>query len=276
MIRVRRASLSGTVSITTLILFTLFAVLPFYLMMIMCTYSTQTLQQSSTFLPGRNLFSNLKTVLSSGFLRYYGNSLTISIVGTFLCVLVSTLAGYGFAKFDFPLKKGLFIFVISAMMVPRQLVVIGYVIEMRSLSLSGTSVSLIISYIANCFGVFWMTQYIKGSLSDSLLESARIDGCPEVRIFFQIAVPCIAPAVGTLTILEFMWIWNDYFMPLVLLNKPELFTVPLGIAALGTRYQTDFAAQITGLALGTIPVLVVFLLGAKTFIKGITAGAVKG
>lgn len=276
MIRVRRASLSGTVSITTLILFTLFAVLPFYLMMIMCTYSTQTLQQSSTFLPGRNLFSNLKTVLSSGFLRYYGNSLTISIVGTFLCVLVSTLAGYGFAKFDFPLKKGLFIFVISAMMVPRQLVVIGYVIEMRSLSLSGTSVSLIISYIANCFGVFWMTQYIKGSLSDSLLESARIDGCPEVRIFFQIAVPCIAPAIGTLTILEFMWIWNDYFMPLVLLNKPELFTVPLGIAALGTRYQTDFAAQITGLALGTIPVLVVFLLGAKTFIKGITAGAVKG
>jgi multiple sugar transport system permease protein/cellobiose transport system permease protein len=255
---------------------TLVAISPFYFMIIMTTYRSQEIGRAISMLPGGYFFANLQTVLKSGFLRYYWNSIYTTVIFTLTSVLLSALAGYGFAKFKFRGNRLLHAFVVGAMMIPAQLGLIGYVIEMRSLHLIGTFWPIILGDVATCFGVFWMTQYISGALPDTVLESARLDGCGEWRIFAQIVLPYITPAMATLMIIQFVFSWNNYLRPLVTLSDPNMFTIPLGIASLSTRYQTDYAAQITALSLGTVPLIILFLCGSKTFIMGLTSGAVKG
>jgi cellobiose transport system permease protein len=162
------------------------------------------------------------------------------------------------------------------MMIPGQLGLVAYIIEMRFLGLSGSLIPLILPWVANAFGIYWMTQFMKGAVPNEVLESARIDGCSEVGVFFRIALPFIGPAVTTLSLLVFLWSWNNYLLPLIIVNQPELYTIPLGITTLGNLYRTDLAAQILGLSIGTIPVLVLFAIGSKSFIRGLTTGSVKG
>jgi multiple sugar transport system permease protein/cellobiose transport system permease protein len=259
-----------------LIAVTLAALAPFWFMIVMSTYRTQELGRAITLLPGGYFLRNLMTVLESGFLRYYWNSLYSSVIFTVGSVLLSTIAGYGFAKFAFRGNRTLHAVIVASMMIPAQLGLIGYVIQMRAMRMIGTIWPIMLGDIATCFGVFWMTQYIKSSLPDSIIDSARLDGCGEFRIFWQVVLPCVTPAVATLSIVQFVFMWNSYLRPIVTLTDPNLFTIPLGVASLSSRYQTDFAAQICALTLGTVPLILVFLAGSKTFILGLTSGAVKG
>jgi multiple sugar transport system permease protein/cellobiose transport system permease protein len=261
---------------TVLAIITVIAISPFYFMIIMSTYRSQEMSKAASLLPGPYFFKNLSNVLKSGFLHYYWNSIYTTVIFTVLSVALSVTAGYGFAKFKFKLDKALYAFVVGAMMVPAQLGLIGYIIEMRNMHLNGTHWPIILGDIATCFGVFWMTQYIQSSVPGSVLESARLDGCGEWRIFGQIVIPYVAPAMATLMIIQFVFSWNNFLRPLVTLSDTNLYTIPLGISSLATRYQTDYAAQITALALGTVPLIIIFLLGSKTFITGLTSGAVKG
>lgn len=255
---------------------TLIAIAPFFFMIIMSTYRTQEISRAVSMIPGGYFLANLKTVVASGFLHYYWNSVYTTVIFTALSVALSAMAGYGFAKFRFRGNRTLHAAVVGAMMIPAQLGLIGYVIQMRNMHLIGTHWPIILGDIATCFGVFWMTQFISGAVPDAIIESARIDGGGEWRIFGQIVTPCITPAMATLAIIQFVFSWNNYLRPLVTLSDPNLFTIPLGIASLSTRYQTDYSAQITALALGTVPLIIVFLCGSKTFIAGLTSGAVKG
>ncbi|MGO4276496.1 carbohydrate ABC transporter permease, partial [Paenibacillus sp. TAF58] len=109
-----------------------------------------------------------------------------------------------------------------------------------------------------------------------VLESARIDGCGEVKLFYRIVVPFLMPALTTLGLLAFLWSWNNYLLPLVTINKPDLYTLPLGITTLSTAYRNDYSASILGLSLGTLPLIILFLFGNKTLVRGLTGGAVKG
>ena len=115
-----------------------------------------------------------------------------------------------------------------------------------------------------------------GTLPSEILESARIDGAGELRIFFHIAVPCIKPALLALGLINFVSNWNSYLIPLIVLNKPETYTVPIGIISLNSSYRNDLAAKITALSLGTLPLIILFGITSKSFISGITMGAVKG
>ena len=249
---------------------------PFFFMILMSTYPTQQLGNVLSLRPGGFFVENLKTVLASGFLNYYWNSIRSAVVFTILSVFLCSLAGYGFAKFQFKGKSFLFAFVLGSMMIPAQLGLIGYVIQMRSMHLIGTIWPIIVGDIASCFGVFWMTQYITSSVPKPIMEAARLDGCGELRMFFQIVLPTIKPALATLGIIQFIFSWNYYLRPLMTISDPELYTIPLGIASLSTRYQTNYAAQITALTLGTIPTIIIFVIGARSFISSLTAGAVKG
>lgn len=250
--------------------------IPFYVMFVMATQNTAGINAGKVLMPGKYFIENLQTVMRSGFHVYYFNSMYIAIVTVALSVFVSALTGFAFAKYQFKFKKGLYGFILVNMMVPAPLGLIAYVVQMRAMKLSQTHVPLIMVFVATTFGVFWMSQYIKSAVPNEILESARIDGCNEFRIFMQIVIPYIKPALGTLSIIIFMWSWNNYLLPLVMLNKTSLYTIPLGIATLGTRYRTDYGARICGLAIGTIPLLLVFTAGSSTFIKGLTAGAIKG
>jgi cellobiose transport system permease protein len=262
-------SLRTTLATSLIALLSIFALLPFYIMTIMGTYQNEDLFTKIVLVPGTYLLENLKTVAASRFDL-------VSLISTVLSVLVSAFAGFAFAKHHFKYKGKIFAAVLLTMMIPGQLGLVAYVIEMRYLSLSGTLLPLILPWVANAFGVYWMTQFIKSAVPTEVLESARIDGCSDIGVFFRIVVAFIYPAITTLSLLVFLWSWNNYLLPLIIVNKPELYTIPLGITALGDAYRTDLAAQILGLTLGTIPVLILFAVGSKSFIRGLTAGSVKG
>ena len=149
-------------------------------------------------------------------------------------------------------------------------------LEMRKVGLIDTLLPLIFTWAAHPLGAFLMTQFISDAIPDELLESGRLDGCTEPGLFFRIVVPCIKPGFLTLATLVFLWSWNNYVLPLIIINKQEMFTIPLMVNNLSNAFRSDYGAIMCALALSVLPMIVIFSLCSKTFIKGIAAGAVKG
>jgi ABC-type glycerol-3-phosphate transport system permease component len=245
-------------------------------MLMMSTYVTEDLFTGVKLLPGTFLAENFRTVMKAEFHRFYINSLTVAVVHTTSAVFVSALTGYAFAKFEFKGKKGLFYFILGSLMIPPQLGLVGYVMEIRALGFGNTLWPLIFPGIANAFGTFWMTQYIRVAVPSEILESAMIDGASTMRVFFQIVLPIIRAALVTLMLLFFLWSWNNYLLPLVTISREPLYTVPMAIGLIGSEYRTDFAARILALTVSTLPILLLFAIGSKHLIRGLTAGSVKG
>lgn len=257
-------------------LISIFSLAPFYIMLVMGTYKSEDLYTKIVLWPGNYIVQNVRSILKTDFFLYYWNSFYIAVLATALSVFVSMLTGFALSKYDFKHRKSIFYFIVSSMMIPSQLGLVAYVIEMRMLHFTNTHIPLIIGSAASAFGVFWMTQYIGSAVPASVIESARIDGCHEFIIFLRIVIPFIKPAIVTLCMLAFLASWNNYLMPLVLLNNTKLYTIPLGISTLGNYYRNDYGAEIMGLSLGCLPLVLLFASGSKHFISGLTAGAVKG
>ncbi len=259
-----------------LILISLLSVFPFYMIFSMGTYKTADLMRGLPFIPSDYLMQNMRTSLGHNLLGAYGNSLMISALAVAVALITSCGIGYALAKFQFAGKKLFYILVLIGMMLPTQISVIGYMIEMRAMKLTGTYMSLLCVWFAHPFSAFFMAQFMKSGVPTEMLESARIDGCSEPGILVRIVVPCILPGLATIATLVWLWSWNSYLLPLIAINKPEMYTIPLMVANLAAAYNTDYGAQMCSLALATLPILILFILGSKFFIKGLTAGAVKG
>lgn len=258
-----------------LFLCSLMFIFPFYSMFMMATYKTENLYSSIPVYPSNYTIQNFQSVISGGFLNYYWNSLYIAVLVAVGAVFLSALTGFALTMYEFKLKKFLTMVVLVSMMIPMQCGLVAFVLEMRVLGWTNSHWGLVIPYLAYPFGVYWMSQYLKTALSPSLVESARIDGCRDFMIFVRIVLPNIKPAIITLLMMSFLLSWNNYLVPLILLNKTSVFTLPLGIKSLGSAFRTDHAARIMGLAMGTIPIIILFSIGSKYFIRGLTAGAVK-
>ena len=259
-----------------LIIVSICALFPFYMMMTMSTFKTEKMFQTIPLYISNYLGQNLHTVFQSNFLKSYANSLIVSLVSTLGCTLISAMVGYGIVAYRFRFRNALRRLIMLTMMVPVQLGVVGYMIEMRTMHLTGTLLPMILIWLANGFGAYWMMQYIETSLEPEIIQSARVDGASEMGVFFRIVMPCIRPGLITLILLIFLWSWNSYLVPLVFVNDNATMTIPIYIKSLGNAYMTDYAAQITGLAIATVPLLLLFIAGSKSFIRGLTAGAVKG
>lgn len=259
-----------------LVFVSLISLFPFYMMITMSTFKTEKMFQTIPLYFSDYLLKNLQTVFQSNFMKAYANSMIISIGATLGCTLISAMVGYAIVAYRFRFRNILQKMIMLTMMVPVQLGVVGYMIEMRSMHLTGTLLPMILVWLANGFGAYWMMQYIESSLPLEIIESARVDGSGELRTFFSIVLPCIKPGIVTLVLLIFLWSWNSYLIPLVFVNDNTTMTIPIYIKSLGNAYMTDYAAQITGLAVATIPLLILFIAGSKNFIEGLTAGAVKG
>jgi ABC-type glycerol-3-phosphate transport system permease component len=149
------------------------------------------------------------------------------------------------------------------MMVPTQIGIIGYMIEMRNFRLNNTLMPMIFVWLASGLGAYWMISFFKTSLPLELVESARIDGANELQIYSRIAMPCIKPGILTLALLQFLWSWNSYMYPLVFVNKTENYTIPIFVKSLASAFRTDYGAQLAGLTLATIPVLIIFSFGVS-------------
>lgn len=260
-----------------LIFFAILAAGPFYLMIIMSTYSSNDLFKGIHVLPGNYLLENLITVFNvAKFHVFYFNSLYIAVCSTLLLLIVCAMCGYALAKYDFAFRKTAYTIVLLTMMVPIQLGLVAFVWEMKQIGWMNTHLPLIIPAAANGFAVFWMRQYMISGVPNEVIESARIDGCTEYGIFFRIVIHFIKPAIGAQALLSFMWSWNNYQLPLVIIYKQSLYTITQGLSTLDVMYRQNFGARITALAIGTIPLFIIFLCLSKSLISGLTSGAVKG
>jgi multiple sugar transport system permease protein/cellobiose transport system permease protein len=259
-----------------MLILSVIALMPFYMMIIMGTHFSEDLYTGIKLLPGKYLMENFTTVMRQDFLRYYRNSIVVSVSHTAGAVLVCSLAGYAFAKFRFKGRGFLLAFVVATLAIPYQVGMIGFVVEMRIIGWINTLLPLIFSGMANAFGVFWLTQYITASVPGEIIESGRIDGCNEFGIFFRLVFPVIRPALITISLLLFLWNWNSYMTPLVTISNAKFFTIPLSISMISSEYRTDYAARILALALGTLPIVIIFAFGSKHLIRGLVAGSVKG
>ena len=254
------------------------SIIPFLQSIIISSRNTPEVNQGLIYTPGTHLIENLGHIIKAGIPLLYVNSLKISIITTVLSVLISAQAGYALSKFrGFRPRGFIYKFVVATMMIPGQVGMIAYIIEMKAFGLLNTHYPLIISFLASSFGVFWMTSFVGENVPDEVLESARIDGCSEYGIFWRIVLPYIRAALVALGMLVFLWSWNNYLMPLITLANEDLFTLPLGLARLNTgHYGPDQGQRFAALTIGTVPIIILFAFGSNYLKTGLTAGAVKG
>lgn len=265
-----------TLYVIPLTIVSLISIIPFYFMLTMASHSTSEIYQGELITFGSKMLENLQTIISGGFLRYYWNSFYTATLSGLLCVFISAMGAYALTIYRFKGKDFLMTFIVASMMIPGQISLIGYTIEMRNLNLINTHMPLILTWGASAYGVFFIVQYLKNSLPLELIESARIDGSGEFRTFISIALPMLKSAVGTLFMLVFLWSWNNFLMPSTVLTQSDKFTIPLGIQTLATAYTQDWGARGAALAVSVVPILIIFAIGSKYFIRGLAAGAVKG
>ncbi len=252
--------------------------LPFALMMINATRSGTEIMSSFTFIPGHSLQDNWDTV-SSFFNLFQGfaNSLIIAVPATLLTAYFSALTAFALAVYRFKGRNFVFYTIVVFMMIPSQLGLIGFYNLVSKLGLIDSYIPLIVPAIASAGTVFFLKQYLESILSPALLEAARIDGAGELRIFHKIILPLMSPGIATMSIGAFIGSWNSYLVPLVILNTPSKFTLPVMIASMNS--STDITANqgaiYLAVAISVIPVMIVFAFCSKYIISSISAGGVK-
>ena len=210
-----------------------------------------------------------------GAIRWLINTVFMAVVAMLLTCLTSAMAGYALAKKRFYGRTLLFSFIVCAMALPKQVILIPLVREMSALDLYDTIWSVIFPIVGWPFGVFLLRQFAEG-IPTEMVEACRIDGASEWRTFTDVMFPMIKPGVGACAIFTFINTWNDYFMQLIMLTSNKNLTVSLGIATMQGESSIDFGLLMAGAALASVPIIVVFLIFQKYFTKGITMGAVKG
>jgi ABC-type glycerol-3-phosphate transport system permease component len=230
-----------------------------------------------TFWPEDFVWSNFPEIWDMlNFGQTFLNSVIVSTSTTILIVLFSTMAGYAFSKKKFLGQNKMFIILIGTMTVPPTVLLLPLYFIITNLGMYDTLIGLILPFSVTVFGIFFTKQYID-DLPTEMLESARIDGCGEFRMFFQIVMPLIKPALTTLTIVMFVQNWNSFTVPLVLIQSEENYTIPLRLAILSQQNVAVPWSQILAAnVLSVLPVLIVFLGLQKQFIKGLMSGSVKG
>ncbi len=203
------------------------------------------------------------------------NSVFVSTATTVCVVLVSSMAGYSFAKKKFFGNRIIFTILVATIMVPRQILIIPLFQIVGSLNMFNTHLGLIIPALGWPMGLFLMRQFIV-TLPSELLDAAKIDGCKEISLFFRIVVPLAKPGIGALAIFTFINSWNDYFWQLLIISSKVLKTLPLGVATFQEEFTLRYGLQMAGAVIASLPMIIVFLIFQKYFTKGITLGAVKG
>ena len=217
----------------------------------------------------------LEVLTASGFARWFYNSLVVSVAVTLLVLLLQSMAGYAFAKKDFPARAGIFISVLAGMMVPGAVVLIPTFLIARELQMLNTYAGLIVPPVAGPLGVFLLRQYNR-SIPTEILYAARIDGAGEFAIYWRIILPLSAPALATLAIVTFMGQWQSLVWPLLVASDDAMKTLPVGLASFDAQFSRDYGVQMAGAFLSVLPLIVAFLFMQRYFVRGLTASAVKG
>lgn len=273
----KQSALFKTLLYTFLIILALICIVPFYMMIINSTHSNEEVARQVWLTPGTELINNFKTIQAKvNMMQGFLSSVIISVPSVILAAFFGAMTAYGFAKFNFKGKNALFWFILSTMMVPQQLGLIGYFKFIQNLGMIDTYLPLIIPSIASAGMVFFVKQYIESSISDSLIEAAYMDGAGEFYIFMRIIFPLSMPSIATMSIFVFIGRWNDLITPLVLLFSQKKFPMPVIVASIRGLYEMNYGAIYLGITISIIPILIVVVIFSKALINGLTIGAVKG
>ncbi len=214
-------------------------------------------------------------VLIVPYLTYYKNTVFVTITSLFLVLLTDALAAYGFAKFNFRGKNILFWLMIGTMLLPLYATLIPTFWLFSKIGLINTYHALIWPSVVDAYGIFLLRQYME-TIPNELIDAAKVDGAGPFRIFWQIMLPLSRPALGTLAIFRFLFVWNDYLWPLVVLRKAEMFTLGIGIASMQLRQgMVVWGSQMAASVLATLPVILLVLFMQRQFLRGLTSGAFK-
>ncbi|MFF9144916.1 carbohydrate ABC transporter permease [Streptomyces sp. NPDC014861] len=267
-----------SILLTSGLAITLAAVLvPFYWLIIASTHSSGEIFGSPPpLLPGDHLDDNLASLQNTvSFGKVVLNSLFIAVLYTLCAGAVCTMAGYAFAKYRFRGSDALFGVLMLGLVIPAQVTLVPLFKLMADLEWLNTYQAVIMPNLALPFGIFLMRQSMS-ALPDELLDSGRMDGCGELRLFFKVVLPPMKPALAALGIFLFLFQWNDFIWPLIVLRDNASFTIPVALASLQGVDDTDYGAILTGTAVAAIPMALVFLALQRHFVSGLLAGAVKG
>ena len=256
-----------------------FMLLPFIWMVSSSFKTTEEIFQPATFLPESLDGGNYARLFSSWpFSRWILNSLIVALFTTVLALVITSLAGYAFAKFRFKGRGKLFAVLLSSTMIPFPILVVPLFVVTSRLGMTNSLISLMLPFIAPPIGIFLMNQYAS-YVPNALLDSAKIDGAGDLRIFFQIALPIMVPALASLGIITFINSWNNFLWPLIAIRQELSMTLPIGMANMLTGVSAGsappYGPAMAASTLVCIPTVAIFLAVQKYYIRGLTAGAVK-
>ncbi|WP_225987142.1 carbohydrate ABC transporter permease [Streptomyces spectabilis] len=268
----------GKLTYAVLVLFTIGSLFPLVWTAIAASRTNTRLAQTPPpFWFGGNLFKNLEIAWTDANM---GTALlnTLVVAGTITIgtVLFSTLAGFAFAKLRFRFRGLLLLLVIGTMLVPPQLSVVPLFMMIAEFGWTDQLQSVILPTLVSAFGVFFMRQYLIEALPTELIEAARVDGAGSLRLIWHVVFPAARPAMAVLAMLTFVMAWNDFFWPIIALTQGGEPTVQVALAGLGRGQIPDQSVIMAGALLGTLPLLLAFVLFGKQIVGGIMQGAVKG
>jgi raffinose/stachyose/melibiose transport system permease protein len=277
----RRHSLhlvAGTAVQTLLLINTLLVLLPMFFMVLSSLKTTREIFQRPFSFPDSLMWRNYSTVWAAAhFSLYFRNSVLVTVASMALILMTSTLAAYALGRYQFKGNDLIYLYFLTGIMVPIRLAIIPLFILMRDLRLLDTFWSLILVYAASGLpsAVFILTGFFR-TLPADLDNAARIDGAGELSVLFRVMLPLVRPALAIVTVYNVIPIWNDFFFPLVFIHQERLKTLPLGMTVFFGEFATNWALLFAGLTLAAVPVIGLYILMSQQFIKGLTAGAVKG
>ncbi|MCR2792154.1 carbohydrate ABC transporter permease [Microbacterium sp. zg.Y625] len=265
----------------------LYFVLPLWWLLVASTKDTSALFSTFGlwFAPEFSLGDNLVelfTVRGGLFARWLLNTVVYAVVSAVGATVLSAMAGYAFAKYEFPGQKALFSITLGAVMIPLTALALPTYLLFARAGLTDTPWSIIIPSLVSPFGVYLMRVYAADAIPDSLVEAARVDGAGEFRIFWQVGLRLLGPGLVTVFLFSLVGTWNNYFLPLIMLNTSELYPITVGLAQLqsaasaGGGSQAVFSTVITGSFVSILPLVIAFLFLQRYWQSGLGTGGVKG
>lgn len=220
---------------------------------------------------------NYKAALSgdTDYMIWYINSILVVLIQVPVTLFLSSLTAYAIRFYNFKLKKIMMLYVVVMLMIPFEIIMLPLYNTVAELGLLDTFVGLILPYIVSPFAILFMLQYLR-SIPKDFIESARVDGCNEIEIYWFIIKPILKPAFAAMGIFAAMSVWNNYLWPLLILSSSEKFTLPIGLSSLLTPYGNNYQVLFAGAVLAIIPIFILFIKFKKFFMEGMTAGGIKG
>ncbi len=248
-----------------------------YLWMISTSLKPRGTWYNMSLVPERISFEHYDQMLNAGLLpRWYLNTIVISMVATLSVAFFSALTGFVFAKYRFPGRNIMFVAILSTIMIPTEMLIIPWYVGIARLGWIDSYQGILMPGMVTAFGVFVMRQFM-GNIPNELLDAGRIDGVSEFGLFWRICMPLAKPALSVVIIFTFLGNWNDFLWPLIVVNSDQMQTLQVGLSRLSSEETgADWGGTMSGAALASIPVLIVFMFFQRQIVQGMTLTGLKG